>query len=208
MVRQRDAMTRWDDQFRARPKTKAPRRGWLLAELSALTGLGKRTLRHYLECGVLPPPDFRGVATRYQRVHLLRLVALMHWQKTQELSLGEIKRRLDAVPAAELEAFVWQLPLSEPLLALLHQSDPFGGSRPPPELAQAKPLPDPDAKAAPLGVEPPLRGGALWCRIPLLPGLELLLDTGASPVVMRLAREVQAQFAGRPVAELQAQTES
>jgi hypothetical protein len=84
---------------------------------------------------------------------------------------------------------------------MLHQRDPFGGSGPPPELAQAKPLPDPNLPASPVGVESPLPGAALWCRISLLPGLELLLDTHASPVVARLAREVQMQFAQKRDAE-------
>ncbi len=179
-----------------RPQSNQARlRGWLLAELAGLCGLTPRAVRYYVDCGVLPAPVFRGRATRYQRVHLVRLVALPHWRATEELPLSDVRKRLDAVTPQQLESAVWSLPLRDELLMLLHQRDPQGRSAPPPELVAAKPLPDPDATQAAPTPEAPLQGGSLCCRVPLLPGLELLLDSTASPVVRQLAREIQEHVA-------------
>src|SRR5690349_2160228 len=73
---------------RARAKT-----GWSLSELAALTGVAPRTLRLYLQRGVLPRPPFAGTATRYQRRELLWLLATRRLLETEKLSLAEIRAR-------------------------------------------------------------------------------------------------------------------
>ncbi len=180
---------------RPRRRSKAKREGWLIGELAALVGATPRALRHYVECGVLPAPVFRGKATRYQRVHLLRLVALLHWRATEELPLSQARERLDAVASNQLEGYVWSLPLRDELLTLLHQRDPWGRSAPPADLANRKPLPAPHVPPPTPRVETSPAGSSLWRRLPLLPGLELHLDTNASPVARDLAREVQELLA-------------
>ena len=46
MVRKRNAETRAKDRFRIRPKTPAPKTGWVIGELAALTGQRPRTIRY------------------------------------------------------------------------------------------------------------------------------------------------------------------
>jgi hypothetical protein len=53
MVRKSDAWTRARDSLRRRPKARVPKAGWVIAELSALTGHTQRTIRYYLQQGVL-----------------------------------------------------------------------------------------------------------------------------------------------------------
>ncbi|CAN92444.1 transcriptional regulator, MerR family [Sorangium cellulosum So ce56] len=53
--------------------------------------------------------------------------------------------------------------------------------------------PRPAEPAAPADVPPPA-GAERWDRVVLLPGMELHLRSDASPLLRRLAREIQAQF--------------
>lgn len=85
---------------RAKPKT-----GWSLAALASLGGVTPRTLRLYLERGVVPRPKFLGSATRYERRQLLWLTAARRLRTAERLELDQIRTRLQAMTAPELEAF-------------------------------------------------------------------------------------------------------
>jgi DNA-binding transcriptional MerR regulator len=62
--------------------------------------------------------------------------------------------------------------------------------------AEIKALAQPPRPAAPAApaAEPPPAGAERWDRIALLPGMELHLRSDASPLLRRLAREIQAQY--------------
>ena len=95
MVRKRDRWTRARDK-RSRPKTPAPKAGWLLAELAQLTGLSVTTVRYYVQKRILRPFEFRGTVTRYQRPELLRLLGILRLKTEDNLTLADKKQRLDA----------------------------------------------------------------------------------------------------------------
>lgn len=76
MVRKRSRRTRIKDLGRKRKPRRPPGPGWSISQLEALTSMTRRTIADYVRRGLLIAPDFRGTATRYQRVHLLRLVAI------------------------------------------------------------------------------------------------------------------------------------
>ena len=74
-----------------------------IGELAKLTGTTPRTIRYYVQRGLLPAPEFRGKDTTYGDEHLRRLRAIKRMQEAR-VPLEEIAVRLaagkeDAVPA-------------------------------------------------------------------------------------------------------------
>jgi DNA-binding transcriptional MerR regulator len=150
---------------RARPKV-----GWSLRELARLTGISPRTLRLYLQKQVLPRAPFSGSATRYQRRHLLSLLAIRRLRTREGLDLAAIRTRLAALPAPELETFatedIPQGPLAEAL--------------------GLRPAPPPRNEPAPVMPRVPR-----WARLELALGLELHVRDDASGQVLELVRRVR-----------------
>src|SRR6516164_1311558 len=54
---------------------------WKLAQLAGRAGLAPRTVRYYVQRGLLPAPVFRGADTTYGEEHLLRLKAIRRLQE-------------------------------------------------------------------------------------------------------------------------------
>ncbi len=67
-----------------------------LNELSAAAGVTPRTIRYYVQQGLLPSPGTRGPGTRYDRTHLDRLQLIRRLQR-QHLPLAEIRKRLEVL---------------------------------------------------------------------------------------------------------------
>jgi len=72
-----------------------------LAQLAAQTGLGARTLRHWMALGVLPKPSGRGRGAHYDRRHLLLARAAMVLRVT-ERSMDKVRARLSMMGEREL----------------------------------------------------------------------------------------------------------
>jgi len=72
-----------------------------LEELAAEAGVSPRTVRYYVQRGLLAAPEFRGKDTAYGREHLLRLHAIKHLQEAH-LPLDGIQVRLANATEAEL----------------------------------------------------------------------------------------------------------
>lgn len=53
---------------------------WKLEELAHEAGVSPRTVRYYVQRGLLPAPTFRGKDTAYTRDHLVRLRAIKRLQ--------------------------------------------------------------------------------------------------------------------------------
>jgi DNA-binding transcriptional MerR regulator len=88
-----------------------------LDELARAAGTSARTVRYYVQRGLLPPPAFRGKDTAYGREHLVRLRAIRRLQEAffpldaiavelERRSLPEIERIAEGleVPTAQLGA--------------------------------------------------------------------------------------------------------
>jgi DNA-binding transcriptional MerR regulator len=146
--------------------------GYLIGELAAIVGVTPRAIRFYVERGLLKAPVFGGNRTRYGEEHLLRIRAIQRLQAEEGLRLDAIRQRLAKLSPAELTALA------------------------PPEPAAGPPEPGAGggAQAAPAG--PLVAAGAAdrWDRIALLPGLELHVRSDATPLVLRLAAEIQAKY--------------
>jgi DNA-binding transcriptional MerR regulator len=76
------------------------------AETARLAGVTPRTLRYYVELGLLSGPQQGGVNTFYTHAQLLRLQAIPLLRKRDRLRLPMVKRRLNAMSDAEVEALV------------------------------------------------------------------------------------------------------
>lgn len=74
-----------------------------LDELADASGVAARTVRYYVQRGLLPAPAFRGKDTAYGREHLLRLKAIRRLQD-QHLPLDVIQAQLAGVTEDELTA--------------------------------------------------------------------------------------------------------
>jgi len=79
-----------------------------ISELAALSGVSTRTIRYYIQEGLLPQPEIRGKYAVFtdEYMHRLRLIKLM---KDAYLPLNRIKELLDSLTESQfvplLEAF-------------------------------------------------------------------------------------------------------
>ena len=81
-----------------------------LAELQERIDISPRTLGKYIAAGLVPPPVGRGPAARYERVHLVRLLAIARMQEEGVRRLDQLLVRLDAMTPDELEDFALEEP--------------------------------------------------------------------------------------------------
>ncbi len=143
-------------------------RTWKLEELADEVGVSPRTVRYYVQRGLLPAPVFRGRDTAYSAEHLLRLRAIRRLQE-QFLPLDAIQVELEQRNAHELER-----------LADGKESAPKATYYVP-----RVPAPEP--------ATPPEEH---WTRIVLEDGLELHLSDRAAAHVRALADELRARCRG------------
>ena len=128
-----------------------------LAELSDRARVTPRTVRYYIQQGLLPAPGATGPGAKYGEAHLNRL-RLIHRLQQAHLPLAEIRRRLEAISDAEVRD------LSHAGTA----ADYAHG------LLSAMALPGPAAVQSPApALPPPAAGRSQWERISLTPDLEL-----------------------------------
>lgn len=160
-----------------------------LAELSARADVSVRTIRFYIQQGLLPSPESRGPGAHYTAEHLDRLRLIKRLQR-EHLPLAEIRRRLEGLGAAEIARLAEETAarprssardyirqaLSEPG-AKLRAAEPDPSFATPRMAAMARPLAGaPGEMGASLGAmkaRPPAR--SQWERITLAPDVELHL---------------------------------
>lgn len=141
-----------------------------LDELARAADVAPRTIRYYVQRGLLPAPAFHGKDTAYGPEHLLRLRAVKRLQQAH-LPLDAIQARLAGATPRELEAIA----ASDVIELELPAPTPSRGPKP-------KPRPGP----------PP--AGEAWERITLAPGVELFVKDDASAASKRIAREILEMY--------------
>jgi Ca-activated chloride channel family protein len=150
---------------------------WKLAELAAAAGVSPRTVRYYVQRGLIPAPPFKGPDTVYGEEHLRRLKAIRVLQ-ARFMPLDAIQVELLRLSPEELRQ------LSEAALP----TDPL----PPPPAPPASETPEP-VKYRCMG--PPTIKQAVvagYRRWELAPGLELHLADSADEKTRALAERVRA----------------
>src|SRR4051794_23523163 len=73
-----------------------------LDELAEQAGVSSRTVRYYVQRGLLPGPTFRGKDSSYSREHVIRLQAIKRMQE-QYLPLDAIQEALAERTLAQIE---------------------------------------------------------------------------------------------------------
>lgn len=140
-----------------------------LDELAERAGVSPRTVRYYVQRGLLAAPEFRGPDTVYEAEHLARLKAIRVLQ-SRHLPLDAIQEALTGRSVDEVERIAkGQVP------AALDVTPPVSRSN------------DATARAAVERVT----------RYTLAPGLELHIHDSASPEVRALADALRREAARR-----------
>lgn len=184
MVRKHSAHTKAKARLRRRrPKTPAPKNGWLLAELAELTGTRASTVRYYVQERLLRPIERRGTATRYERRELLRLLGLLRLRSDDSSSLAEKKRKLDAMGDEQQEQWLRSGPLPPKAARALGF-----------EVAPAANLSAQRAQSA--SIDTARTGFEPWQRITLVPGLELMMRADAKEAARIIAQRIVEEYLG------------
>jgi DNA-binding transcriptional MerR regulator len=165
-----------------------------IAELAEKSGTTIRTIRYYLQQGLLPSPTGTGPGARYGMGHLARLRLIRGLQR-EHLPLAEIRRRIAGLDDAEVEALV------EPTEGPLAEADSAV------EYVRALLAPQPAyPHRARVPAPPASRGSARersqWERIPLSDDVELHVRRPLSRAdnrrVDRLLDQARRVFEGTP----------
>ena len=84
-----------------------------LKQLADRAGVTVRTIRYYIQQGLLPAPDSHGPATRYGAAHLDRLHLIRRLQR-EHLPLAEIRRRLEVLKDGDVRRVLSEAPPRKP----------------------------------------------------------------------------------------------
>ncbi len=142
-----------------------------LDELAEKADVSPRTVRYYVQRGLLPPPVFRGRDTAYSGAHLLRLRLIKRLQDERFLPLDAIAVEIEGRSDDEIRAMLDRLDRTERRPSDLHEPAlgvPSGG----PYRARPKPV----GRVA----------GERWVRVELADGVELSVreDSGWDAAVL------------------------
>ena len=165
-------------QTKKRPKTPAPKNGWLLAELAKLANLTETTVRYYVAQRLLRPIEVRGTQTRYDRTQLLLLLGFKRLYAEGKSTLEAKKKKLDAMGVVELERWLATGPLPAAAAEALGLQN---------TVAQA---PSSIMSTTEIAEVPSER----WQRVTLLPGMELLWREDAKEPVRHAVRRICDEY--------------
>ena len=152
-----------------------------LDELAREADVAPRTVRYYVQRGLLPAPEFKGRDTSYGREHLVRLLAIKRLQAAH-LPLDAIEARLASANLDELERIASGTVVSVEL--------------PPPRDPPVRPRRG-HYYFPPPGPVPEAPRAERWERVELVPGLEVHLRSDAGPEAQRIAREIRSRYVTR-----------
>lgn len=133
-----------------------------LEELAKAAGTSPRTVRYYVQRGLLPPPVFKGKDSAYGKDHLARLKAIKKLQGDY-LPLDAIAAELDGKSIDEIEAITKSAP---------------------------RPAPSSDVTPQEIVLTTPLVRADSWRRHEIARGLEIHLADDASSETKSLADKI------------------
>ncbi|WP_437638387.1 helix-turn-helix domain-containing protein [Sorangium sp. So ce854] len=145
-----------------------------LDELAAAAGVAPRTVRYYVQRGLLSAPEFRGKDTSYGREHLARLRAIKVLQQAH-LPLEEIQARLAGAGLDEIERIARTATAAPP--------------------RAAAPCPGPGDAGAPPAFGAGAPRGERWERVEIADGVELHVRTDAPERSRRIALDIESRYA-------------
>ena len=137
-----------------------------LAELAQAAGVTPRTIRFYIQLGLLPAPDAQGPSTRYTQGHLDRLRLIRELQKEHQ-PLAGIRARIEDLRDEEVARLLTvSRPSKQPESAVDYVRSVLGG--PAKRVTVAAEL-----KHSLMSLPTPVK--SQWERIVLAPDVELHL---------------------------------
>ena len=150
-----------------------------LTDLARRAGVPPRTVRYYVQRGLLSAPRFRGPDTAYDEEHLLRLQAIRRLQE-RFFPLDAIQVELARMTPDAIRA-----------LAEGAEPSPLTATMPPPPAPSAAiPRSATLQGSAPAPASAQVDGGSAWERWELAPGLELHLSQAAGALSRSLAQKL------------------
>jgi len=172
---------------------------YTMPDLIEYSGLAPRTIRQYINLGIIPRPEGNGGAALYTPRHLELLVAITR-MRAQGISLAVCAEEVTRWTHKRLERYLKE---SEPLPEPPPPPGPAAAAPPkpaPPLPPQTEPLPLPPARESKLQKRAPDGKGALpdaptYKFIPILPNLILCVGDRATPLVQRVAAEIYEKYA-------------
>jgi DNA-binding transcriptional MerR regulator len=133
-----------------------------LEELAKAAGTSPRTVRYYVQRGLLPPPVFKGKDSAYGKDHIVRLRAIKKLQGDY-LPLDAIAAELEGKSIDEIEAISKSAP---------------------------RPAPSSDVTPQEIVIATPLVRADSWRRHEIARGLEIHLADDASSETKSLADKI------------------
>lgn len=156
---------------------------YTLAQLAELLGMQPRTIRSYIEQGLLRGPEVGGRGARYTDYHFQRLQAIRTLKDVRGLPLSEVRRRLLELSGMEIASLAKESEISRTenvLSALDYLQSLKSHDQRKPAMAPVPEAPTPiNVLLARLdrlteGVKPPRRArGEAWASIPITPDVEI-----------------------------------
>jgi DNA-binding transcriptional MerR regulator len=166
------------------------------------SGLPDRTIRNYIKRGLLPPPVGHGLGAEYSEEHMLRAVTIGR-MRAQGIKIDAIAEQIAAWSNAKFKRFVAD---TEPQPTAAAPAAPPTPPEAPEPAALRGEIP-PRAELPPRGVpqeatierhdpigDATLSDGPCFRIVSLLPGLGLMLDVDAPPIVRRIAAEICERY--------------
>ena len=154
-----------------------------LTELSDRAGVTTRTVRFYIQQGLLPAPDAQGPATRYGQGHLDRLLLIRQLQREHQ-PLAEIRAQLEGLPDEDVSRVLsTSRPSKRPSSAVDYVRSVLGGKVQADFVAASSPPP---------ATRPSTPVKSQWERIALAPDVELHVRR---PLTREINRRVEKLLA-------------
>lgn len=153
---------------------------YTIRQMLAVAPISARTVRNWVQRGIIPPPTLRGPETVYPRQTMLAVSALCHL-RSKGVSFADAAAAVTGASTARLEEILG--------LAAAHAESTA------PAAEQARASSDVSEVSAAVVASAAVDAGESWRRVRLLPGLELHLRGDAREVVRRIADEIVARYA-------------
>lgn len=142
-----------------------------LAQLCDAADVTPRTVRYYIQQGLLPAPETRGPGAHYHEGHLARLRLIKRLQR-EHLPLGEIRKRVAKLSDDQIESLMQSAPGKRDPSALGYIRELLAGSAP--QLTRAGGLMTlPRLSLGSRQTPPPQPARSNWERTTLTPDIEL-----------------------------------
>ena len=166
---------------------------YTLSDLSLRTGVSPRTIRFYIQQGLMPSPDGMGPRAAYQEESLLNLLLIRLWQ-SQFLPLAEIRVRLGALSNDEKQAVLAGAAKGEapPMMRLEERCAPAAEGSAGDYATQALAAGATHARTHTTQAVGPAPGRSTWERLVLSPDVELHIRR---PLTRTANRQVDALVA-------------